>query len=196
MSAPVHPSAFKLAQTPVERRERRPVSMRGFALLADGSTHEILLLDLSYEGCGIAIPVAVEPGDLILLSILGRGAIEAEVRWHADGKAGLVFGAMAEDSSKHHPRGHVREPLSAEVTVRRLGKANFRVTVFDLSPRGCRVELVERPAVGEHLLIKFAGLEILEAEVCWVDGASGGLRFEKPMHPAVFDLLLERLKGS
>jgi hypothetical protein len=33
----------------------------------------------------------------------------------------------------------------------------------------------------------------MEAEVCWVDGFVAGLKFIKPMHPAVFDLLIERL---
>jgi hypothetical protein len=43
------------------------------------------------------------------------------------------------------------------------------------------------------MLLKFDGLEALEAEVCWVDGFVAGLQFDKPIHPAVFDLLLERL---
>jgi hypothetical protein len=38
------------------------------------------------------------------------------------------------------------------------------------------------------------GLEALDAEVCWVDGHVAGLRFERTIHPAVFDLLLQRLR--
>jgi hypothetical protein len=45
------------------------------------------------------------------------------------------------------------------------------------------------------VLVKFDGLEALEAEVCWVEEFTAGLRFEKPMHPAVFDLLVERLNA-
>ena len=37
---------------------------------------------------------------------------------------------------------------------------------------------------------------MLEANVCWVDGFTAGLSFEKPMHPAVFELLVERLTLS
>jgi hypothetical protein len=33
----------------------------------------------------------------------------------------------------------------------------------------------------------------MEARVRWVDNYVAGLKFERPMHPAVFDLLLQRL---
>jgi len=91
------------------------------------------------------------------------------------------------------PTGHGWIALAAEVCLRRIGKSTFRVTMTDVSPEGCKVQLVERPAKDERVLVKFEGLEVLEAAVCWVDGFTAGLSFEKPMHPAVFDLLIERL---
>jgi hypothetical protein len=84
--------------------------------------------------------------------------------------------------------------MSADVSLRRIGRNNYRVRVNDLSPDGCKVELVEQPRLSEHMLVKFEGLEVLDCEVCWIDGYVAGLRFEKPMHPAVFDLLLQRLR--
>ena len=170
--------------------------MRGHAVLQDGTTTEILLLDLSYEGCGVEIPVELKAGDMIILSVLGRGAIKADVRWYAAGRAGLVFQVEQPDMNQHRPRTHERIPLTAEVSIRRLGNSNYRVAVFDLSLDGCKVELVERLRTEEHVLIKFDGLEILEAEVCWIEGFIGGLRFEKKIHPAVFDMLIARLAGS
>src|SRR5215216_6196029 len=65
--------ASKPTSLPLERRERRPVSMSGFAVLPGGLTHEILLLDLSYEGCGIETPVPLEAGQKIKISVLRRG---------------------------------------------------------------------------------------------------------------------------
>ena len=50
------------------------------------------------------------------------------------------------------------------------------------------------PRVGERMLIKLEGLEVLDSEVCWVHGFVAGLRFERPIHPAVFDLLVQRLR--
>ena len=185
-------AAVTLGEEQLQRRERRPVSMRGFVVREDGSNVEILLLDLSYEGCGIETPVEFAAGEALKLSVMQRGAIDAHVRWYRDGRAGLIFDA--EDKPREHaPRGTDRTKLSAQVSLRRLGKLNYQVTVYDISPTGCKVELVDQPRLEEHVLVKFNGLEALEAEVCWIEGPTAGLRFERPIHPAVFDLLLTRL---
>jgi hypothetical protein len=184
----------QLGHAPVARRERRPVSLRGFALREDGSTSEILLLDLSYEGCGIETPSKLAPGEVVKLSVLRRGAIEAKVRWCKGGKAGLVFESEEPEIEQQWPRRFERTVLTAEVSMRRLGKHTFRVQVFDVSPAGCKLELVDKPRVDEHVLIKFDNLEALEAEVCWIEGNYAGLRFEKSIHPAVFEFLLERIR--
>jgi len=184
------------SNVPADRSERRPVAMRGYVISADRTHHEIKLLDLSYEGCGVETTAPLAPGERVKLSVLRRGGIDAEVRWVRDVKAGLVFVTQPEsEPKKFAERKSDRITTAAEVTMRRLGSANYRLTVSDLSPHGCKVELVERPAVGERVLIKFEGLEVLDAEMCWVDGYTAGLKFERPMHPAVFDLLLARLRG-
>jgi hypothetical protein len=36
------------------------------------------------------------------------------------------------------------------------------------------------------------GLEALESLVCWVDGFTAGVEFQKPLHPAVFAMLVTR----
>lgn len=176
-----------------ERGERRPVRLKGFIALEHGSTSGVGVLDLSYDGCGIETQVALAVGQPVKLSVPGRGAIEANVRWYADGKAGLVF--APEIQRPHVSRKSERLKLAAEVRLRRIGGSNYRVNVFDLSPQGCRIELIEQPREGEQMLIKFEGLETLDARVCWVDGHRGGLRFDKAIHPAVFELLLSRLAG-
>ena len=185
-------AAVTLGEDQLQRRERRPVSLRGFLVREDQSTVEILLLDLSYEGCGVETPIELSVGEAVKLSVMRRGGIDAHVRWYREGRAGLVFDAH-ESEKVEHPRGTDRTKLTAEVSLRRLGKLNYRVTVYDISPTGCKVELVDKPRLAEHVLIKFVGLEALEAEVCWIDGPTAGLRFERPIHPAVFDLLLTRL---
>lgn len=194
MGAEPNPAAMKIDPQPVERRERRPVTLRALAIRADGSTVEIYLLDLSYEGCGIETPVPLEVGEAVKLSVLQRGAIDAHVCWYNDGRAGLVFEPDEAGRKKVHPRHSERILLSADVSLRRLGQNSYRVKVTDVSAEGCKVDLVERPRIGEHMLLKFDGLEVLDAEVCWVNAYIAGLRFEKPIHPAVFDLLLQRLR--
>jgi hypothetical protein len=63
----------------------------------------------------------------------------------------------------------------------------FRVRAFDLSPAGCKIEFIERPALGERVWIKFDDLEAIESEVRWLDGHIGGVQFAHPLHPAVFE---------
>ena len=87
-----------------------------------------------------------------------------------------------------------RAELSTEVRVRRIGQNTYSVRIFDLSPDGAKIEVVERPRVGELLMLRFDGLETLQAEVCWIDGFIAGLKFAQPLHPAVFDVLVARLR--
>ena len=178
-----------------ERQERRPVRLQAFIVRADHSTSEIELLDLSYEGCGIATAVDLRPGERIKVSVMQRGVIDAQVRWRADGKAGLVFTSDHFTTKQKRERVSNRAAITADVALRRRGMANYGVRVVDLSAEGCKVELVERPRGGERMTIKFEGLEAMDAEVCWVQGFQAGLRFERPIHPAVFELLLARLRG-
>ncbi len=84
-----------------------------------------------------------------------------------------------------------RVSLGVEATIRRSGLHGFRVRAFDLSPSGCKIEFIERPAVGERVWVKFDTLEAIEAEVRWVEGHVGGLRFQRPLYEAVFRKLIE-----
>jgi hypothetical protein len=186
-------SSFDAARADRSER-RRHVRMRGYIVTGDGTHHEINLLDLSYEGCGIETKARLKAGDSVKLSVLRRGAIDAVVRWARGGQAGLAFVAETPASKNHSPRRHERISLDADVSLRRIGKAGFRVALTDVSPDGCKVELVERPSLGERVLIKFDGLEPLEADVCWVEGHTAGLVFANAIHPAVFELLVERLR--
>ncbi|WP_309662886.1 PilZ domain-containing protein [Sphingomonas sp.] len=94
------------------------------------------------------------------------------------------------------PRKSARVGLEAEVSLRRSGHNNYRANVHDVSQEGCKVDFVERPRLDEIVWVKFEGLEALEAIVCWVDGFAAGLEFQRPVHPAVFDVLLKRLAAA
>ena len=72
------------------------------------------------------------------------------------------------------PRKGPRVGLAAEVTLRRPGKSNYRVRVFDLSADGCKLEFIERPNLDEALWVKFEGMESLEARVRWTKLTAGG----------------------
>jgi len=58
------------------------------------------------------------------------------------------------------------------------------------------LRLVGLPRVGDRMLFKLAGLDAIDCHVRWVEGYSAGLQFDRPIHPAVFDLLMARLAGN
>lgn len=86
-------------------------------------------------------------------------------------------------------------PLKAEVQLRRSGQSNYLVNVHDISPEGCKLEFVERPRLDETVWVKFDGLDAVEASVCWVRGSDAGIEFTRPIYPAVFDILVSRLRS-
>ena len=94
------------------------------------------------------------------------------------------------------PRKSIRVSLDATVQLRRAGKSHHQVKIFDLSAHGCKAEFIERPMLDEIVWVKFDQLNAIEAMVCWTGGFDVGLEFERPIHPAVFDMLLTRLNGG
>lgn len=175
------------------RRPRRAVSMRGFLVRSGGISHVINLIDLNYGGCGIQVPVELEVDESVTMSVMGRGSIAAQVRWYAGGKAGLVFEPIPEETKQQIERRAARIEVPGTIGLKVLGRNTFRVRIFDLSTDGCKVELVERPSEGDTMLVKFDGIEVMDADVAWVEGHVAGLKFVNPIHPAVLDLLMERL---
>jgi len=178
---------------PFQRRERRPTSLSAYATRKDGTVVEMTVVDLSSDGCGVFCPSPLEKGEPLNLAVLRRGTAAAVVRWSEGGRAGLSFTGDASVSPAVEPRCHERVAVEGEVSLRRAGKTQFRVHIYDICPDGCKAEFVDRPELGEQLWIKFDAMDALEADVRWVAGAKAGLRFSRPLHAAVFDMLLARL---
>ena len=101
---------------------------------------------------------------------------------------------MPPDDPQLRFRQSGRLPLEAEVTVRRAGFPNFRVQIDDISTDGCRIEFVDRPSLDERVWVKLDGLASLEGKVAWVKDRSAGIKFDQPMHPAVLEDLVTRLR--
>jgi hypothetical protein len=181
---------------PLQRRERRQASLSAYATRLDGSVVELTVVDLSAEGCGVLCPSGLQAGERLNLAVLRRGSAGAVVRWADGGRAGLAFTSeivLAGSATK--PRRHDRVSVDGEVAMRRAGKLQFRVHIYDLSPEGCKAEFIDRPELGEQLWIKFDGMEALDAQVCWIVGSKAGLCFERPIHSAVFNMLVARFGG-
>jgi hypothetical protein len=191
MSQPL-PASVELCPSP-SRVPRRPVELRAHATRANGTTVDLVIVDLSYNGCGVLSDEPLIAGERLDLAVARRGVAPATVCWYADGKAGLSFVQESDEQKPaQQPRRSERVSVDGQVTMRRSGKLPFRVHIYDLTPNGCRAEFVERPEFGEQLWIKFDQLEALEAKVRWVAGPKTGLEFARPVHQAVFDLLVAR----
>ena len=190
-----HPLALDGA-APLEHRVRRPVALQAQVKRAGGSLVSAVVTDLSFEGCALQSATPLEPGEAVQLTVHNRGGIEAIVRWASGNRAGLLFQPAAEATAgpAKVERREQRVSLEAEIALRRAGKLNFRVRLFDLSAAGCKAEFVDRPELHEQLWVKFDAMEAIEASVCWIAGAKVGIRFLRPIHPAVFELLLGRLQ--
>jgi hypothetical protein len=89
-------------------------------------------------------------------------------------------------------RRSCRRPVEHEVGVKKLGGFGFQLPTLDVSPEGCRVELVEMVDAGERVIVRLPALEPLGAQVAWVQGANAGLHFQRRLHSAVFDQLMDR----
>ena len=182
---------------PIHGRERRAVALRASATRSDASVVELTITDLSHNGCGVECPAQLVAGERLVLDVAGRGKAPAHVRWADGGRAGLAFISAAPEPAvtDQVERRSERVSVSAEVALRRAGKLHFQVRVFDVSPDGCKAEFVDRPELHEHLWIRFPGMEALEASVRWIAGPCAGLQFARPIHQAVFDLMLARLRN-
>ena len=175
------------------RANRRVVEIIGYIIRPNKTIVDVKVVNLSYDGCLITTLVPLVPGEKVKLSALSRGAVSATVRWYKGRKAGLLF--QSESVSRQRwPRKAERLQVRAETSLRRRGRLSYRVQTFDVSRFGCSCEFIEWPVMYERVWVKFDGLESIESVVVWVEVTRIGVMFLNPLHPAVFDLLLAKLK--
>ena len=134
-----------------------------------------------------------------LLRVKGRARAGSErpvplaVQAYLNGEPIAAQVAAVPPSGTGERRRCSRVSTSAEVLVRRVGGFNFQVVLTDISPGGCRVEMLEPSEVGDPLITRFPQLEPLGSKVCWAEATTTGMQFLTGIHPAVFDMLLTRL---
>lgn len=177
------------------RDDRRSVALKGYLVPCDdGTPSDIALANLSYGGCQLHTTANLRHGEAVRLFVAGRGKIDAVVRWTRGSSVGLSFLTAEEQEAQRVrvPREADRLTTRLSVLVRRPGRRGQWIDGHDISPLGCRLEFVDPPRRNDRLWVQLPGLETIEARVRWVDGGQVGTLFEHPIHPAVYDLLLER----
>lgn len=77
-----------------ERTElRHPSASNTGVLEFRGRKHVVRLINVSASGAMVIFPHTPNIGERLLLQILDRGAVWAQVRWVKDGRLGLSFAA-------------------------------------------------------------------------------------------------------
>lgn len=96
------------------------------------------------------------------------------------------------DSDKK-ARKSTRVPISLDAGLRaRGGYSAVSVQILDLSTHGFRIETLLDLAVGMDVWLRLPGLEPCHAKVAWIEGYIAGCAFERPLHPAVLDMIVGR----
>ncbi|MBA2466248.1 MAG: PilZ domain-containing protein [Sphingomonas sp.] len=75
----------------VPRNERVRDDVDATVHRRDDSEVAVRLINMSFEGCGMAAGFPFEAGERVRIAIVGQGYIEAEMRWSCDERAGAVF---------------------------------------------------------------------------------------------------------
>jgi hypothetical protein len=73
------------------RGPRRTVQLMGEAHWPGGRSAEVVLSNLSYDGCELSSRHSFQRGETIMLRLPDRGVIRAQIRWVRNGKAGARF---------------------------------------------------------------------------------------------------------
>ena len=78
-----------------------------------------------------------------------------------------------------------RHRSNAMARVRQLKQPPEMIHVIDISAEGCGFRSKGYLPVGTRVLLTLPGLEVWLATVAWSEGDKGGLKFDRPLHPAV-----------
>jgi hypothetical protein len=73
------------------REARRSVSLTGVAEWPDGTSHRVLISNISYQGCNIWGNCEFNRGETITVLVPTMGRMETQVRWVVEGRAGMRF---------------------------------------------------------------------------------------------------------
>jgi hypothetical protein len=98
------------------------------------------------------------------------------------------------DRSEEAANSRVSKRIQTEIGagLRQRGASGVSVEVTDLSTHGFRASTHLELAKGTDVWLRLPGLEPCHARVAWSKGAYIGCAFERPLHPAVLDMILRK----
>jgi len=95
-----------------------------------------------------------------------------------------------------NPRKSQRVPVDLGAGLRQRGASGVSVRVLDLSPEGFRAATHLELTEGSDVWLRLPGLEPCHAKVAWSEGHYIGCSFERPLHPAVVDMIVRKSGGN
>ena len=101
-----------------------------------------------------------------------------------------IFGELA--TSAASPRVAERTHCEIGAGLRQRGASGVTVQILDLSTHGFRASTHLDLEKGADVWLKLPGLEALHARVAWMNGYLVGCEFQRPLHPAVLQMMVRR----
>lgn len=106
-------------------------------------------------------------------------------------------GLCGELSTWHAPkqkraRRSERKQVDLGAALRQRGASGVSVRVLDLSPEGFRAATHLELPEGADVWLRLPGLEPYHARVAWSEGHFIGCSFDRPLHPAVVDMIVRK----
>jgi hypothetical protein len=88
-------------------------------------------------------------------------------------------------------RAAERRHVQIAVKVRRPGESWFTSRITDVSTSGFRLQSFMKLTVGADIWIMLPGFEGRRARVTWTRAHESGCAFERPLHPAILDHIVQ-----
>lgn len=85
-------------------------------------------------------------------------------------------------------------PVELGAGLRQRGAAGVTVQVMDLSTHGFRVATHLELSLGTDVWLRLPKLEPCHAVVVWCEGHYVGCEFERPLHPAVLNMIVASIQ--
>ncbi|MEC3909958.1 PilZ domain-containing protein [Sphingobium sp. CR2-8] len=106
------------------------------------------------------------------------------------------MGAERQTDLERKGRAAERRNVQIGVKVRRPGETWFTSRITDVSVTGFRLQSFMKLRVGSELWIMLPGFEGRRASVLWTRGPDSGCAFERPLHPAILDHIVQLSQAS
>ena len=96
------------------------------------------------------------------------------------------------DPDEPQDRVSRRVAIEMDAALRRRGAHGVAVQILDLSTHGFRAATHLELATGNDVWLRLPGLEPYQARVVWTKGYLIGCAFERPLHPAVLEMMVRK----